>query len=374
MKRLLALLLIAAMTVSLTACGNKKATESDSTESIVETESESESEEESEEESKSEEESESETETDSESEAEANNETEAADNAAYHYTDLNQSMWARNYVNVRSEPAESSAQIGALAQYQGIVVTGQCNENGWYRVSYNDQTGYISGDLLMGASEMEAIQQQQAAAAQQQANAAASNVSSANAGQQASASNNGGGQASGTGAASQPAQTQPEQTTTDPNAWRTGWLSTSYVYETPYAATDLLALVNADRAANGVGALVWDAACEQNAKNRLATVMSIQRSTGQLSHQGMTAGFGENLAFGIGMNTATICNQAWINSAGHHQTRIDPYNVYYGAAFMNTPEGVYVIECFQNAERTIGNDIEDEGGSATPPPIKDVGD
>ena len=276
-------------------------------------------------------------------------------------------MWARNYVNVRSEPAESSAQIGALAQYQGIVVTGQCNENGWYRVSYNGQTGYISGDLLMDASEMEAIQQQQAAAAQQQANAVASNAGGASAGQQAAASNNGGGQSAGTGA---PAQTQPEQAATDPNAWRTGWLSTSYAYETPYSATDLLALVNADRAANGAGALVWDAACEQYAKSRLATVMAIQRSNGSLSHDGQSALFGENLAFGIGMNTANACNQAWINSSGHHKVRVGTNEVYYGAAFMNTPEGVYVIECFQNATRTAGV----EEGDSTPPPIKDVGD
>ena len=47
-------------------------------------------------------------------------------------------------VRVRSGPGTSYSQIGTVSTGDSLTVTGKTD--GWYRVSYNGQTGYVSAD------------------------------------------------------------------------------------------------------------------------------------------------------------------------------------------------------------------------------------
>ena len=53
-------------------------------------------------------------------------------------------------VNFRSQPNTSCSIIGSL--YNGATVTILSSENGWYKATYNDKTGYISADYVTATS------------------------------------------------------------------------------------------------------------------------------------------------------------------------------------------------------------------------------
>lgn len=67
---------------------------------------------------------------------------------AYTYTDMNKTMWATSSVNVRSLPSTEGSKLGKLAADEKVTVTGKCNENGWYRISYKGKDGYVSSNYL----------------------------------------------------------------------------------------------------------------------------------------------------------------------------------------------------------------------------------
>lgn len=81
----------------------------------------------------------------------------AESEAGYTYTDLSATMFAQQTVNVRDLPDTSGNKVGSLKTNDEIVVTGQCNETGWYRISYNGGTAYVSNAYV--ASEKVAVQQ-----------------------------------------------------------------------------------------------------------------------------------------------------------------------------------------------------------------------
>ena len=66
----------------------------------------------------------------------------------YSYTELSQTMYAQSTVNVRDLPEQSGAKLGSLSTNQEVTVTGQCNETGWYRISYNGGEGFVSNSYL----------------------------------------------------------------------------------------------------------------------------------------------------------------------------------------------------------------------------------
>lgn len=59
----------------------------------------------------------------------------------YSYTELSQTMYAQSTVNVRDLPEQTGAKLGSLTTNQEVTVTGQCNETGWYKISYNGGEG-----------------------------------------------------------------------------------------------------------------------------------------------------------------------------------------------------------------------------------------
>lgn len=66
----------------------------------------------------------------------------------YSYTELSQTMYAQSTVNVRDLPEQTGAKLGSLSTNQEVTVTGQCNETGWYRISYNGGEGFVSNSYL----------------------------------------------------------------------------------------------------------------------------------------------------------------------------------------------------------------------------------
>ena len=75
-------------------------------------------------------------------------ETPVEETSPYSYTELNQVMYAQSTVNVRDLPEQTGGKLGSLSTNQEVTVTGQCNETGWYRISYNGGEGFVSNSYL----------------------------------------------------------------------------------------------------------------------------------------------------------------------------------------------------------------------------------
>lgn len=156
MKKIWKILLICTLSILLCACGNDATTEEhgseqgivegDSSKEAVTTKSElrTESETKSENESKTEQE----TESDTEPETESKSEIPTKQEPTYTYTDLNETMYATASVNMRSGPSTDFDKTGTLSQADELVVTGVCNETGWYRGEYKGNTVYVSNKYL----------------------------------------------------------------------------------------------------------------------------------------------------------------------------------------------------------------------------------
>ena len=95
-----------------------------------------------------------------------------------------------------------------------------------------------------------------------------------------------------------------------------------------YADTDMLPLVNADRAANGVGALTWSSELEQYCIDRIPTLV-YNDANNLWIHTGWT--IRENVAY-RGVFSSEQANNGWINSPEHHDARIDAQYTQYAAA------------------------------------------
>ena len=57
-------------------------------------------------------------------------------------------MWTTTGVNLRTLPSTEGERILVVGVGKKVVVTGQCNETGWYKVSFNGKSGYICNDYL----------------------------------------------------------------------------------------------------------------------------------------------------------------------------------------------------------------------------------
>ena len=77
----------------------------------------------------------------------------------YSYTELSQTMYAQSTVNVRDLPEQTGGKLGSLTTNQEVTVTGQCNETGWYKISYNGGEAYVSNSYL--GSEKVAVKSSQ---------------------------------------------------------------------------------------------------------------------------------------------------------------------------------------------------------------------
>lgn len=184
----------------------------------------------------------------------------------YTYSELSQTMYAKSAVNIRDLPSTDGKKIGSLKASQEITVTGKCDQTGWYRFDLNGTTGYVSDKYIV--SEKPAVN-----------TVASANNSSSN-------------------TAATPA---PAQTTT------TGTTDTSGEYFDRAMAEQVFALVNEERVANGIPALIWS----EDVYN-----IAVQRCYENDIHASMRAGTSENQS--EGQQTAEEIYQGWHDSPGHH--------------------------------------------------------
>ena len=212
-------------------------------------------------------------------------ETTTAADAGYTYSELNQTMYAKSAVNVRDLPSTDGKKIGSLKASQEITVTGKCDQTGWYRFDLNGTTGYVSDKYIV--SEKPAVN-----------TVASANNSSSN-------------------TAATPA---PAQTTT------TGTTDTSGEYFDRAMAEQVFALVNEERVANGIPALIWS----EDVYN-----IAVQRCYENDIHTSMRTGTSENQS--EGQQTAEEIYQGWHDSPGHHDNYMNPNYTYSAVAVRVVP-------------------------------------
>lgn len=159
----------------------------------------------------------------------------------------------------------------------------------------------------------------------------------------------------------------------DASVWLNGAEPTAQVVTAPVATTpttagvavshqEMLALVNADRTANGAGNLAWNADLEAYCISRLPVAMNNIHSpemaeakakglnTSAIAHKGYTERENLTCAYAaFGTCTAESRNECWIKSAGHHSARIGiGYTQYACASYVDPATGDEVwIEAFK---------------------------
>lgn len=71
--------------------------------------------------------------------------------SSYTYSELSEQKYVSTSLNVRELPSTDGAVVGVLNTNDKIAITGKCNETGWYRINYNNTSGYISEKYVTDA-------------------------------------------------------------------------------------------------------------------------------------------------------------------------------------------------------------------------------
>lgn len=273
----------------------------------------------------------------------------------YTYSELNQTMYAKSAVNVRDLPSTDGKKIGSLKASQEIVVTGKCDQTGWYRFDWNNTIGYVSDKYIV--SEKPAVN-----------TVASANNSSNTAGNQY-ASNTGTDEFGISDAVIENFMKTHGNGGTGNTT--TGNTSTTNDYFDRAAAEQVFALVNAERTAAGIPALTWS----EDMYN-----IAVQRCYEDDVHAGVRAGTIENYTTGDGSDAAAI-HQKWHDSEGHRNTYMRAEYTYGAVAvrlISNTLGGIQLepyhiaYEVFDlnntaaNSSVTINTPAQDDSVAAAP--------
>lgn len=221
----------------------------------------------------------------------------AAAEAGYTCTEMTQTMYAKSAVNVRDLPSTDGKKIGSLKASQEITVTGKCDQTGWYRFDWNNTTGYVSDKYIVSEKPVSNV------VATGNSNAAGNNAA-----------------ATQRNTAAPAATPAPAQTTT------TGTTDTSGEYFDRAMAEQVFALVNEERVANGIPALIWS----EDVYN-----IAVQRCYENDIHASMRAGTSEN--YSENQQTAEEIYQSWHDSPGHHDNYMNPNYTYSAVAVRVVP-------------------------------------
>lgn len=279
----------------------------------------------------------------------------AAAEAGYTCTEMTQTMYAKSAVNVRDLPSTDGKKIGSLKASQEIIVTGKCDQTGWYRFDLNGTTGYVSDKYIV--SEKPAVN-----------TVASANNSSNTAGNQY-ASNTGTDEFGISDAVIENFMKTHGNGGTGNTT--TGNTSTTNDYFDRAAAEQIFALVNAERTAAGIPALTWS----EDMYN-----IAVQRCYEDDVHAGVRAGTTENYTTGDGSDAAAI-HQKWHDSEGHRNTYMRAEYTYGAVAvrlISNTLGGIQLepyhiaYEVFDlnntaaNSSVTINTPAQDDSVAAAP--------
>ena len=286
-------------------------------------------------------------------------ETTTVADAGYTYSELNQTMYAKSAVNVRDLPSTDGKKIGSLKASQEIIVTGKCDQTGWYRFDWNNTTGYVSDKYIVSKKPV--------------SNVAANTTTAGN-------SNTAGNQyASNTGTdefgISDAVIENFMKTHGDSATGNTTTTTNTSAYFDRAMAEQVFAMVNAERSAAGIPELTWS----EDLYN-----IAMERCHEDDGHAGMRPGTGENCqtgAFGDDNANATTIHQNWKNSKGHYDNYM---NTMYGTgavAILRTPanlggiqlgDSVIAYEVFgvgstaTNSSVTINTPVQDDPVAAAP--------
>ena len=220
-------------------------------------------------------------------------------NTGYTYSELNQTMYAKSAVNVRDLPNTDGKKIGSLKASQEITVTGKCDQTGWYRFDWNGTTGYVSNKYIVSEKPV--------------TNTVAS-------------TNNNSNTSGNTTAATQQNTAAPAATPAPAQTTTTGTTDTSGEYFDRAMAEQVFALVNEERVANGIPALIWS----EDVYN-----IAVQRCYENDYHASVRAGTSEN--YSEGQQTAEEIYQGWHDSPGHHDNYMNPNYTYSAVAVRVVP-------------------------------------
>ncbi len=257
--------------------------------------------------------------------SEAGTESTAADtDNGYTITSLNKTMYAKQSVNVRDLPSTDGGKLGSLSSGQAVTVTGQCEETGWYRIVYNGATGYCSNNYLTDTKP---------------SSGSTGSTGSSNSGNTGSSSGSSTGSSSGSGSSG------------SGSTAKTGYTQS----ELEAMADEVIALVNKERKAAGLGSLTKDSLLTEAAEIRAEEQVE---SFGHTRPDGNNyldifddlgvyvdiTCTGENAA--MGQKTAEEVVEAWMNSSGHReQILMDGYK-YIGVGVYYDGNTLYWIQEF----------------------------
>ena len=232
--------------------------------------------------------------------------------AGYTYADLSKTMYAKSTVNVRSLPSTSGNRLGSLSKNQEVAVTGQCNETGWDRISYNNAEGFVSNKYLTDEPVAAAAGTKTA-----QAQAGTKTTSGTSTGDpivDAAIAKYGPHIMVADDGTIYSSETFQELGRVD----STGSVSD---YTKPVKPADgfdkgmaqqVWAYVNAERAAAGLNALAWDEDIYNFSCQRAQQIIT------DFSHNGNKSYYGENILINYDGTAESIHNQ-WKNSPVHYE-------------------------------------------------------
>ena len=243
-------------------------------------------------------------------------------NIAYSYTDMSKTMYAKSAVNVRSLPSTGGTRLGSLSKNQEVAITGQCNETGWYRISYNGGEGFVSNKYLVDEPV---------------AAAASTKTAQAQTGTKTNSSTYTGIPVVDAAIDAANAKYGPniiifeDGTIYSTETWQfLGYVDNRASFISNYTesvdgfnraiAEQVWAYVNEERAAAGLNTLAWD----ENIYNFACT--RAQQIVTDFSHNGHGS-YGENIETHF-LGTAEAIHNAWYNSPGHHSNYM---NASYGS-------------------------------------------
>lgn len=241
--------------------------------------------------------------------------TDKTESAGYTYTEGSRTMYAKSTVTVRSLPSTSGNKLGSLSKNQEVAVTGQCNETGWYRISYNNAEGFVSNKYL----------------ADEPVTAAASTkTAQAQAGTKTNSSTSTGDPVTDAAIAKYGPNIMifEDGTIYSTETWQqvgtvdsTGSVSDYTKPAEPVKpangfnramAEEIWGYVNAERAAAGLNTLTWDENIYNFACSRAQAIVT------NYSHEGCGS-YGENIYGSLPATfTAHDIHMGWYNSHGHH--------------------------------------------------------
>lgn len=260
----------------------------------------------------------------------------------YTYSELNQTMYAKSAVNVRDLPSTDGKKIGSLKASQEIVVTGKCDQTGWYRFELNNTTGYVSDKYIV--SEKPAVN-----------TVAANNTTAGN-------SNTAGNQyASNTGTdefgISDAVIENFMKTHGDGGTGNTATTTSKDAYFDRAMAEQVFAMVNAERSAADIPELTWS----EDLYN-----LAVERCNADNGHAGATTA--ENYQAGQPDEvSASFIHQKWHDSQGHYDNYMDSRHVAGVVAIKRIPlnmggldvnDTIVAYEVFTNADSSVASCTE----------------